>query len=174
MRVIAPGDFGVVTVGSLHAGTRDNVIGDRAVLELNVRAYNPEIRQKLLASIEQIVRAECQASGSPKEPTFEYHDVFPPTNNDAELTGRVRAALEAALGTEHVETMPPATGSEDFSRIPDAFGVPYCFWTWGGFPPEQPPIANHNPRFAPAIHPTLEVGTRALLSATLACLGGAR
>lgn len=173
-RVIAPGDFGVVTVGSLHAGTKANVIGDRAVLELNVRAYDPKVREKLLATIEQIVRAECAASGSPKEPTFEYHDIFPPTNNDDALTGTVRSALEAALGAENVQTMSPATGSEDFSRIPDAFGVPYCFWTWGGFPEGEPPVANHNPRFAPVIHPTIESGTRALLAASLACLGGAR
>lgn len=154
MRVIAPGDFGVVTVGSLHAGTRDNVIGDRAVLELNVRAHSPEIRQKLLASIEQIVRAECPASSSPKEPTFEYHAVFPPTNNDAELTGRVHAAL----GTEHVETMPPATGSEDFSRIPDAFGVPTASGP-GAVPAGAAADCQPPSQVRARHHPTLEMGT---------------
>ncbi len=67
-REVAPGDTAVVTVGSLQAGTRSNVIPDYAVLELNMRSYSAVTRQRMLDAIGRIVRAECQASGSPKDP----------------------------------------------------------------------------------------------------------
>jgi metal-dependent amidase/aminoacylase/carboxypeptidase family protein len=70
-REVAPGDTAVVTVGSLQAGTRSNVIPDYAVLELNMRSYSAVTRQRMLDAIGRIVRAECQASGSPKDPEFE-------------------------------------------------------------------------------------------------------
>jgi len=68
-REIAPSDFGVVTVGSIKVGTAPNVISDQAELLLNVRAYDLAVRDKILKAIDRIVRAECQASGSPKDPT---------------------------------------------------------------------------------------------------------
>ena len=61
--------------------------------------------------------------------------------------------------------------SEDFSRIPDAFGIPYTYWGFGGFTPGMPVVANHNPGFAPAIQPTLRTGTEAAFVAALAYLG---
>lgn len=170
-RILAPDEFGVLTVGSLQAGSKANVIPDQAVLELNVRAYDSGVRDRIIGAIERIVRAECQASGSPSEPTFEYHDVYPLTSNDAATTRRVCESLVQQLGEERVEQMVPATGSEDFSIIPSAFGVPYCFWTFGGFDPSQPAVGNHNPRFAPLIHPTLETGTMAMTAAVLGWLG---
>jgi hypothetical protein len=70
-REVAPGDTAVLTVGSCRAGTRSNVIPDSAVLELNMRSYSPQTRERMLAAIQRIVRAECQASGSPRDPEFE-------------------------------------------------------------------------------------------------------
>jgi metal-dependent amidase/aminoacylase/carboxypeptidase family protein len=78
-REVAPGDTAVVTVGSCHAGTRSNVIPDFAVLELNVRSYSSATRQRMLDAIKRIARAECQASGSPKDPQFETIFSFPLT-----------------------------------------------------------------------------------------------
>ncbi|WP_230208202.1 amidohydrolase [Microlunatus sp. Gsoil 973] len=77
-REISPTDPAVLTVGSLHAGTKSNVIGDQAVIELNVRSYNDATRSDILAAIRRIVTAECQASRTPKEPEFELFDRFPP------------------------------------------------------------------------------------------------
>lgn len=67
----------VVTVGASNAGPKSNIIPDRAELMLNVRTYDTAVRKRVIASIERIVRSECDAAGTPKEPTFEYFDQFP-------------------------------------------------------------------------------------------------
>src|SRR6185312_7363204 len=73
-REVAPTDPAVLTVGSIQAGTKSNVIGDHAVLQLNVRSYNDQTRSTILDAVQRIVIAECQASRSPKDPEFELYD----------------------------------------------------------------------------------------------------
>jgi hippurate hydrolase len=179
-RVVAPGDTAVVTVGSLHAGTRSNVIPDYAVLELNMRSYSAVTRQRMLDAIRQIVRAGCQASGSPKDPEFETIFTFPVTDNDTAATGRVAKAFAVHFGDLAGE-IPPQTVSEDFSKIPDAAHVPYCYWAIG-FTGKQAYLAaekagtlddlptNHSPAFLPPLQPTLRTGTEALVAGALAWL----
>lgn len=169
-RELAPSEFGVVTVGSLQAGSVANVIPETATLRINVRAYSTQVRQQLLDGIERIVRAECAAGRCPAEPDVEVYDTYPPTTNDDGLAATVTGAFRAALGDDRVAAMPPQTASEDFSTIPDAFGVPYCYWGLGGFTDGQDVVPNHNPRFAPAIEPTLSTGVEALVVAALAVL----
>lgn len=123
-REIAPGDFGVLTVGSLHAGISANVIADRATMQLNFRAYDEAVLDQLVDGAERIIRAECMAARSPKAPEIELFSHVPLTDNDPDVTARVREALIAQLGQDRVEAMPPSTGSEDFSVVPDAFGAP--------------------------------------------------
>ena len=123
-REIAPTDPAVLTVGSIQSGTKSNVIGDHAVLQLNVRSYNDQTRGAILDAIKRIVIAECQASRSPKDPEFELFDRFPPTQNDPATTARVRAAFDAFFG-DRVQDLPLQTASEDFSDIPNALSVPY-------------------------------------------------
>ena len=170
-REIAPGAFGVVTVGSIQAGSKSNIISDHAVLLLNIRSYDRQIRERIIAAIERIVRGECAAAGSPHDPEFDYYDQFPLTDNHAEVDSVVRAAFEAHFGPSRVHQMSPVPASEDFSVIPDAFGVPYTFWALGGFTPGMTALPNHNPGFAPAIQPTLRTGTEAILAAATAYLG---
>ncbi|WP_026925727.1 amidohydrolase [Granulicoccus phenolivorans] len=170
-RELSPNDFGVVTVGSLQAGTKANVIPGSATLLINVRAYDEGIKAKILASIERIVRAECQASNTPAEPTLEVYDEYPLTDNDPDQTAKVTAAFQAHFGADRVDAMDRVTASEDFSIIPDAFGVKYAYWGFGGFTPDQTPLPNHNPGFAPAMQPTLRTGTEAAVTAVLAYLG---
>ncbi|WP_156188259.1 amidohydrolase [Arsenicicoccus sp. oral taxon 190] len=169
-REIAPADFGVVTVGSIQAGAKSNVIPDRAVLLLNVRSYDESVRERILAAIERIVRGECEAGGCPQPPEIDYYDQFPLTVNDKAVTEAVTGAFVEHFGAERVAELAPLTGSEDFSVVPDAFGVPYSYWTIGGFPADADPIPNHNPRFAPVLDPTLRTGTEAALVAVLAHL----
>lgn len=169
-REISPHDFGVVTVGSLQVGTKANIIPNEGTLLLNIRAYKDEVREKLLSSIERIVRAECQASGAPVEPTFEMYDVYPLTKNDPEVTAKVHAAFTDYFGADRVITMDKQTASEDFSGIPDAFGVPYLYYGYGGFPAGKG-IPNHNPGFGPVMQPTLRTGTEAAAVAVLSYLG---
>ncbi|SDB80008.1 hippurate hydrolase [Raineyella antarctica] len=170
-REISPSDFGVVTVGSLQAGSKSNIIPDRAELLLNLRTYDTAVREKIVAAVERIVRAECEASGSPQEPTFEYYDQYPLTSNDVETNTVVTSAFVQHFGADRVEHLDPITASEDFSNIPDQLGVPYVYWGLGGFLPGMPVFPNHNPRFAPAIQPTLATGTEAVVVAAMAYLG---
>ena len=172
-RETRPGEFAVVTVGSSIAGTKSNIIPDRAVLLVNIRTYDETVRQRVIAGIERIVRAECEASGSPAPPTFEYYDRFPLTDNDPEVTAKVSEAFRSYFGEDRVIELGRVTASEDFSRIPDAFGTPYTYWGVGGFAPGQPLYPNHSPYFAPTVQPTLTVGTEALVVAALVYLGKA-
>lgn len=172
----------VVTVGSIHAGSGPNVIPDQAVIELNVRTYDETVRAQVLSAIERIVRAECEASRSPRAPEFERLGAFPPTVNDAVVTERVAEAFAAHFG-EDAGTVPLQTASEDMSKIPEAFDVPFTYWGIGGIEPERYAEAerngtvaqdipvNHSPYFAPVIQPTLDTGVSALAVAALAWLG---
>ena len=177
-REIRPGDFAVVTVGKIVVGNKVNIISDCGELQINVRSYSESTRSRILASIERIVTAECEASGSPKPPTFEYFDQFPITINDEAVTTRLRGAFAEAFGDRYTER-PRSGGSEDFSHIPEAFGIPYCYWNVGGMDRETFKDAekrgtimseipmNHSPFFAPVMHPTLEAATKAILVAVL-------
>src|SRR6185312_8955141 len=131
----APGHFGVVTVGSFHSGAKSNVIPETATLLLNLRAYDDRTRQQLRDAIERIVKAECEASGSPAPPVFEYTDAFPLTQNSQGVYEKVSAGFTEQFGDNAI-LMEPSTGSEDFSDIPNALGVPYLYWIWGGFDPD--------------------------------------
>lgn len=180
-REVAPGDTAVLTVGSIQAGTKSNVIPDQAVLQLNVRTYDEQTRTAVLAAIERIVRAECAASGSPRDPEFELFDRYPLTANDTAVTERVAAALAAHFGNGAIE-LPQQSASEDFSDIPTALGTPYTYWGIGGTDPDlyrdaeragriaQDIPVNHSATFAPVMQPTLDTGTQALVVAALVWL----
>jgi amidohydrolase len=183
-RETEPGEFAVVTVGASNAGSKSNIIPDRAELLLNVRTYDTAVRQRVIDSIERIVRGECEAAGSPKEPTFEYFDQFPLTDNSETVNDTVTEALTGYFGAEVVQEATPATASEDFSELPNAFGIPYAYWFVGSFDAEKYKAAeeagtvltdvpaNHSPFFAPEIDPTLEIATKAQVIGALAHLGG--
>ncbi|MGM0697469.1 MAG: amidohydrolase [Actinomycetota bacterium] len=183
-RETEPGEFAVVTVGASNAGSKSNIIPDRAELLLNVRTYDTAVRKRVIASIERIVRGECEAAGTPKEPTFEYFDQFPLTDNSEAVNDTITEALTEFFGTEAVLEATPATASEDFSELPKAFGIPYAYWFVGSFDAEKYQAAeeagtvltdvpaNHSPFFAPELEPTLEIATKAQVVGALAYLGG--
>jgi amidohydrolase len=182
-REVAPADTVVLTIGSIQGGAKSNVIGDHAVLELNLRTYDEAVRGTVLDAIRRIVSAECQASNSPKEPEFELYDRFPLTVNDDDVTDQVSRAFAGYFG-ERFKTMAAQPASEDFSDIPAALGIPYTYWGIGGVDERQYREAadagrvaqeipvNHSPTFAPVIQPTLDTGTQALVVAALAWLAG--
>ena len=182
-RETEPGEFAVVTVGASNAGSKSNIIPDRAELLLNVRTYDTAVRKRVIASIERIVRGECEAAGTPKEPTFEYFDQFPLTDNSEAVNDTITEALTEFFGTEAVLEATPATASEDFSELPKAFGVPYAYWFVGSFDAEKYQAAeeagtvltdvpaNHSPFFAPELEPTLEIATKEQVVGALAYLG---
>ncbi len=181
-RETKPGEFAVLTVGSSVAGSKSNIIPDRAVLLANLRTYDMAVRQRMIDSIERMVKAECEASGSPHTPEFEYFDQYPLTDNNAEVTERITTAFRSHFGAETVFDLGRQTASEDFSDIPNAFGTPYTYWGVGGIDPEKYQRAldagrveqdipvNHSEFFAPVIEPTLSHGTQALVVAALTYL----
>jgi amidohydrolase len=180
-REVAPADAAVVTVGALQAGTKENVIPDEAVIKLNVRTFDEGVRKRVLDAIERIVNAESEASGAPKPPEITPLDRYDLVRNDERATERVREALRARFGPERVSSTSPASASEDFGSFGVEWQVPSVFWFIGGVDPDTYAKAdregklselptNHNPKFAPVIHPTLETGVETLVSASCAWL----
>ena len=182
-REVDPRDVAVVTVGSIHAGLKNNIIPAEAKLELSLRYPTDEMRDKVLASVERIVHAEAAASGAEREPEIRTDHTLPPTINDAEATARVTSALQKALGETAVIDPGMFTGSEDVSWFARDSGAPLVFWFWGGVDPvafqtamaagtlDKDIPTNHSPFFAPEIHPTIEVGVTALSAAAREFLG---
>jgi hippurate hydrolase len=181
-RELPPGEPAVLTVGSVQAGSKSNVIPETATLLLNLRTYSDVTRAAMLEAIRRIVTAECQASRCPRDPEFELYDRFPLTDNDAAATGRVTDAFVGWFG-DRVGELPRQSASEDFSDLPAGLGnVPYTYWGIGGIDPDtyraaeqagrvdQDVPVNHSAAFAPVVQPTLDTGTQALVAAALAWL----
>ena len=178
-REVAPTDAAVVTVGSLQAGTKENVIPDEAIIKLNVRTFDEDVRRRVLAAIERIVNAEAEASRAPKKPEITPVDRYAFVKNDPDATKRVADAFRSYFPAERVQQTQPTTASEDFGSFGTGWHVPSVFWFVGGTDPDLYAKAkkagtvadiptNHNPRFAPVIHPTLEAGVEALVVASQA------
>jgi amidohydrolase len=180
-REVAPTDAAVLTVGALQAGTKENVIPDEAVIKLNVRTFDQSVRKRVLDAIERIVNAEAEASGAPKPPEFKTLDRYNLVTNDEQATERVRQALSAHFGADRVTHTGPASASEDFGSFGVEWDAPSVFWFIGGVDPDTYAEAeregrlselptNHNPRFAPVLHPTLETGVEAMVTGACAWL----
>ncbi len=175
-REVAPTDSAVLTVGSLQAGTKENVIPDEAIIKLNVRTFDEGVRRHILASITRIVNAESQAAGAPKPPEITPLDQYSLVTNDPVATKRVVDAFRQYFPEGSIEQTKPTMASEDFGCFGAQWHVPSVYWFIGGADPETYAKAkgegrlntlptNHNPRFAPVLHPTLETGIKALVIA---------
>jgi len=182
-REVAARQAAVVTVGALQAGTKDNVIPDEALLKLNVRTFDEQVRTHVLDAIKRIVEAEAAASGAPKAPEITMTEHYPLTTNDPAATDRVAAVLRGQFGDDRVHELPaPVSASEDFGSFGAGWGVPSVFWYVGGTDVDayrqaeragrvaQDIPTNHNARFAPVIRPTLETGVAAMTVAALDAL----
>jgi len=177
-REVAPQQAAVVTVGSFHAGLKENVIPSAAEFTVNVRSLDQAVRERVLAAVRRIIRAEAQASGAPEPEITELYR-FPLLVNDPDATSSVLTALREALGGENVRECPARMGSEDFGHLPDAIGVPGVYWFFGGHDAEavessEALPSNHSPEFAPSIEPTVTTGVaaaHAVLMSRLATAG---
>ena len=180
-REVAPTEAAVLTVGALQAGTKENVIPDDATIKLNVRTFDEGVRKRVLAAIRRIVKAEAQASGAPRPPTFTPLDRYALVTNDTAATRRVVDAFRQRFTDQRVVETEPTSASEDFGLYGTEGHFPSVFWFVGCTDRDQYAKAkaagalsaiptNHNPGFAPVIHPTLETGVAALVVAALAWL----
>ena len=178
-----PFEPAVVTVGSFHGGTKHNIIPDEVRMQLTVRAYKPEVRDKLLRGVERIVRAEADAAGAPRPPELAVVESVPMVVNEPALTQRVAKALEGALGASRVREPQRVTAGEDFSRYGEA-GVSTVLIFVGATAPDLLERARrdgtsvpglHSGTFAPDAEPAVTTGVEALVAAAReAFRGGGR
>lgn len=178
-RETSPLEAGVVTVGSIHAGTKHNIISNNAHLQLTVRSYSDEVRENLLTGIKRIAEGQAQSFGLPKElwPTVTYSESTPATYNDPKLSEQALTALRGAFGEANVHELTPVMGAEDFAY----FGrtepkIPSLIFWLGAVNPEKVAAAErgeealpslHSPFFAPQYAPTIETGVEAMASIVL-------
>ena len=185
-RELDPLDSGVVTVGAFQSGYKHNIIPDAAHLQITVRSYKDEVREKLLAGIRRIAEAQARSAGLPDNMVPEVvieSDYTPSTYNDPDLTARVMGAVAASIGVERVYERPPSMGGEDFSRFArTGDNIPtLIFWTGGNDPAAMKaardgtapaPPGNHSPFFAPIPEPTLKTGVQAMTAGVIELMGG--
>jgi amidohydrolase len=174
-----PLDPAVITVGSIHGGTKHNIIPDEVKLQLTVRSYRDEVRRHLLSAIERVVRAEAAAADAPQEPAVTVIEGTRAVYNDPQLTARAADALRRVLGDGNVEQLAPEMASEDFSEYGHA-GVPAVIFLLGAAEPAKleqaqaggPALPSlHSALFAPDRDPTLRTGVAAETAVLLDLLG---
>jgi hippurate hydrolase len=170
----------LITVGSIHGGTKHNVIPDEVRLQLTVRAYDEGVRAQLLAGIERVARAEAEAALAPQAPQVTIAvGSLGPTINDPALTARLAESLARALGPERVLAGQPLMSAEDFGEYVRA-GVPGCQLQLGTSSRAALAEARsagtsvptlHSSSFAPELAPTLATGVEALTAGALELFG---
>ena len=172
-RRIDPVEPAVVTVGSIHAGTKHNVIPNEAALQLTVRSYSDAVRTQLLEGIAQIASDTCRIFQCPRAPSVSVREEHTPSlYNDPAFTARAVALFEAVFGADRVTELPPTMGGEDFARYARALNVPGLMFRVGAQDPERfaasqapgavPLPGVHSSGFAPLAEPTLETAVRAM------------
>ena len=171
----------VVTVGSIHGGTKHNIIPDEVKMQLTVRTYKAEVRDRVLKAIEDIAKGIASADGVPadREPivTVLKDQFTPATYNNPDLTKRLVAVWKKQLGEANVEIVDPTMGGEDFAEysLPD-HSIPAVDFHIGAVAPEKiaafkkdgkelPTL--HSSKFAPVAEPTIRVGIVGMTSAVL-------
>ncbi|WFE70265.1 amidohydrolase [Halomonas sp. M1] len=190
-REVPPEETVVVTVGKLHAGTQANIIPHTAELEINIRSFDNTLHRQVVASIERIIRAECDAGRAPKPPAFQVLNETIALHNDPMAVEHVRSAHAEHFGDTNLFDMPRLNGSEDFPFLGNAeaggFGgddIPYVYWFIGATPAErwaETPGTSvsqkmrhlempHSPYYFPGNDITLRTGMEAMATAALAYL----
>jgi len=166
-----PTEFGVISIGAIHAGTAQNIIPDEALLLGTIRTFKPEVRAKMLAGVERTAKAVAAMADAPP-PEIMLTEGAKPVINDPAVVATAEKVLKVAFGDKFRPT-PPATASEDFSE----YGVPSMFFNIGVYEMERfvaaqnksgPPLpGNHSPEFTPVPKPTIETGVTAMTLAVL-------
>ncbi len=173
-REIKPTEPAVVTVGSIHGGTKHNIIGDRCHLQVTVRSYSNEVRQKILASIRRRANGIAAAYGAP-EPEIKVSEGTPALENNHELADRLTKTFRRALGSNRVLPGEQVMGGEDFSQYGLA-GVPILMYRLGVIAPkrlehfrkiEETPPSLHSPAFYPDLEGSLDTGIVSMSIAVL-------
>lgn len=176
-REVKPIEPAVVTVGSIHGGTKHNVIGDMCELQLTVRSYTDEVRTQIHDAIRRRTKAIAMAYNAP-EPEVSISEGTPSLWNDPDLSRRLSRVFESVIGKENVSEAEPSMGGEDFSRYGKA-GVPILMFRLGAVDGKrleryrqigQPSPSLHSPTFYPDAEQALATGFSVLSAAALELL----
>ncbi len=186
-RELTPGDPAVLTVGSIHGGTKHNIIPDEVRLQLTLRSYSSETRDRMIAAIRRIARGQALAAGLAEDrlpAVVVAGDPLPAAYCEPQLTRRLADAFRDWLGADRVCEAKPTMGGEDFGRYGQtADHIPITLFWLGAADPlavaasqqsGQPLPSAHSSRFAPLPEPTINAGVTAMTVAALELLGGAR
>ena len=179
----SPLDPAVITVGSIHGGTKRNIIPDEVTLQLTIRTYKEEVRQHILSAIERISKGTATAAGVPEDrmPIVKVieNESGPSLYNDPQLSERVAAAISRTIGADNVIKVAPLMASEDFGRFSLDHQIPsFMFWL-GAIEPSRveasrksgkPLPSLHSSLFEPLPEPTLRTGIKAMTTAVLELL----
>jgi hippurate hydrolase len=182
-REIEPIEPAVVTVGSIHGGTKHNIIPDEVKLQLTVRSYSDEVREQIFDAIRRKTHGLAIAAGVPSDrlPTVVVSDEYTPAvHNDPELTQRLAGVFRQWLGEENVIERKPVMGGEDFGRYGRTeHKIPICMFFVGGVKQEKYDASResgnslpslHSPLFAPDPEPTIRTAVTAMSAAALELL----
>jgi hippurate hydrolase len=181
-RRVDPLEPAVITVGSIHAGTKHNIIPGQARMQITVRSYTDETRRVLLRGIREVTLHTCRAMGCTKDPdvVIREHEFTPSTYNDPTLTEAGAEVFRQVLGPDSVIRAKPVMGGEDFGRFPKHLGVPgFIFWLGSvekkryeaSLRPDGPPLPSlHSARYHPDPDPTIRTGVKCMSSLALSLL----
>jgi hippurate hydrolase len=176
----SPLDPAVVTIGSIHGGAKRNIIPDEVLLQLTVRTYKEEVRQRIIASIERIAKGVAAAAGIPEDraPIMKVieSENAPSLYNDPQLTERLAKAIGKAIGPDNMIKSMPLMASEDFGVFSLDHQIPSFYFWLGAMAPEKiaaskqsgkPLPSLHSSLFEPLPEPTLRTGVKAMTTAVL-------
>jgi hippurate hydrolase len=176
----SPLDPAVVTIGSIHGGTKRNIIPDEVVLQITVRTYKEEVRQRIVASIERIAKGVALAAGVPEDraPIMRLieSEGVPALYNDPQLTERLAGVISKAIGSNNVVKASPMMASEDFGWLSLDHQIPSAYFWLGAIEPSRveasrktgtPLPSLHSSLFQPLPEPTLRNGIKAMTAAVL-------
>ncbi|MBR0715922.1 amidohydrolase [Bradyrhizobium liaoningense] len=168
-----PTKFGVISIGSFHAGTSGNIIPDEAVLQGTIRTFDADVRAKMHDGIKRTAKAVADMADAPA-PDIMITEGVKALVNDAVVGATAEKVLKVAFG-DRFNFAPPVTASEDYSEYINS-GVPSMFFNIGVYDPEVvaaslnggPPLpGNHSPLYAPVPKPTIQTGVTAMTLAVL-------
>ncbi len=176
-REVKPIEPAVITIGSIHGGTKHNIIGNTCHLQITVRSYDDDVRKLLLEGITRKAKAVAMGANAP-EPTIKISEGTPSLWNDEDLAARLDPVLRRVVGDDNVDDAEPSMGGEDFSRYGRA-GVPILMIRLGAVNPmrlarytelKQPPPSLHSPLFYPDVEEALTTSVPAMSEAAIELL----
>ena len=179
-RSIDPLQPGVITVGSIHGGTKHNIIGDKVEMQLTVRSLDPKVRAQLLDGIDRVAKGVAISMGVPEKLLPQVirskTESTPPTVNDAATAMIVKEALIAKMGADALVDLPPeGMGAEDFAYfVTPELGVKGVYFAVGGTPAKEVEKApsHHSPFFKVEPEPAITAATEAMVIAAMRLFNG--